>query len=179
MNTLETDRLLLRPFEEADLQDFFEYAKSPNVGPNAGWPPHSNLEESRDILEAFMENEEVWALVLKESNKLIGSIGIHKDQLRSASDVKMLGYVLSEEYWGQGMMYEAAQAAIRYAFEHLDIVMLTVHHYSYNNRSKRVINKCGFQYEGTLRHCSKIYNGSVYDLACYSMTKEEWLDTLN
>jgi putative acetyltransferase len=174
MKTLVTDRLLLRPFEESDLQDFFEYAKSPNVGPNAGWPPHSNIEESRDILEAFMDNEEVWALVLKENNKLIGSIGLHKDQLRSATDVKMLGYVLSEVYWGQGIMYEAAQAAIQYAFEYQDIVLLTVHHYSYNNRSKRVIDKCGFQYEGTLRHCSKIYNGSVYDLDCYSMTKEEW-----
>lgn len=86
----------------------------------------------------------------------------------------MLGYVLYEDYWGQGIMVEASKAAINYAFENLDIQLLTVNHYPFNHQSKRVIEKCGFSYEGTLRHASKIYDGSIYDLACYSMTKEEW-----
>lgn len=174
MDTLETSRCILRRFEISDLADFFEYAKSPNIGPNAGWPPHNNLDDSRKILESFIEEEEVWAIVLKEGQKLVGSIGLHKDSLRSAEDVKMLGYVLSDAYWGLGIMSEAAQAVISYAFRCLDIHLLTVNHYSFNSRSKRVIEKCGFQYEGTLRHCAKIFDGSVYDLCCYSMTKEEW-----
>jgi len=178
MVTLETERCILRPFEASDISDFFEYAKNPRIGPNAGWPPHNNIEESRKILESFMENEEVWAIIYKKDQKLIGSLGIHKDPLRSADDVKMLGYVLSEDYWGCGIMPEAAGVAIRYAFEELDISLLTVHHFSFNNRSKRVIEKCGFQYEGTLRHCSKIFDGSVYDLACYSMTRDEWENTI-
>lgn len=174
MKTLETQRLLLRPFQEEDLADFFEYAKNPEVGPNAGWPPHNSREDSRKILQNFIDEEEVWAVVFKENNKLIGSIGLHKDQLRSAADVKMLGYVLSKEYWGRGIMAEAAHAVIRFAFESLDIALLTVHHYFHNTRSRRVIEKCGFQYEGTLRRCSKIYDGSVHDLVCYSMTRQEW-----
>lgn len=174
MKTLETERLLLRKFQDTDLDDFYEYAKNPNVGPNAGWEPHKSKEDSLRILNMFLEKEDVWAIELKEKHKVIGSIGLHKDQLRSAEDVKMIGYVLSEEYWGKGLTTEAAEEVIRYAFEELKTNYLTIHHFSFNQRSKRVIEKCGFIYEGTLRHASQIYDGSIYDLACYSMTKAEW-----
>lgn len=178
MKIFETERLILRPFQDTDLDAFYEYAKNPNVGPNAGWEPHTSKEDSFVILSIFMENNEVWAIVHKEDNKLIGSVGLHKDPLRSADDVKMLGYVLAEEYWGRGLTTEASKTVINYAFEHLDIKLLSVHHYPFNHRSKRVIEKCGFQYEGTLRHASKIYDGSVYDTVCYSMTYEEWESNL-
>ena len=174
MITLETERCILRPFRQSDLEDFFEYAKNPNVGPNAGWQPHNSIEESQEILQNFIDGDEVWALVYKENNKLIGSVGLHKDHLRSTTDVRMLGYVLSEDYWGLGIMPEAAAAAITYAFEQLDISLVTVNHYTSNVRSKRVIDKLGFQYEGTLRHCSRIYDGTIHDLSCYSMSREEW-----
>lgn len=174
MKTIETARLLLRPFLETDLEDIYEYAKNPNIGPNAGWKPHENLDESKVILNSFMEKDEVLAIVWKENNKVIGSLGLHIDQLRSADNVKSLGYVLSEDYWGRGIITEAAKAILNYAFTELNLTMVTVHHYPYNHRSKRVIEKCGFVYEGTLRHCVKIFNGNIYDLVCYSMTKTEW-----
>jgi [ribosomal protein S5]-alanine N-acetyltransferase len=174
MKILETERLLLRPFEETDLDDLYEYAKGPHIGPNAGWEPHKSKEVSQTILKKFIEEDEVWAIVYKEDNKVIGSLGLHKDSLRSAEDLKMLGYVLSEDYWGKGIMTEAVKATIRYAFENLDIKLITIHHYPFNSRSKRVIEKSGFLYEGTLRHATKLYDGSVYDLVCYSMTREEW-----
>jgi ribosomal-protein-alanine N-acetyltransferase len=174
MNTLETERLILRPFEETDLEDFFEYAKNPNVGPCAGWPPHSSKEDSYKILCMFMQNDEVWALEYKENHKVIGSMGLHKDPLRSAEDVKMLGYVLSEDYWGQGIIVEAIKAVLDFTFGTLNLALLSVHHYSFNQQSKRVIEKCGFVKEGTLRHAAQIYNSSIYDIVCYSMTKEEW-----
>lgn len=174
MKLLETDRLILRPFEKTDLEDFYEYAKSPNVGPNAGWPPHDNVEGSEKILTTLIEEDEVLAIVWKESNKVIGSIGLHKDPVRSAQDVKMLGYVLSEDYWGKGIVTEASKAVINYAFQELGVFIISIHHYPFNQRSKRVIEKCGFTYEGTLRHASTIYNGNTYDTVCYSMTKEDW-----
>lgn len=174
MKALETDRLYLRPFQGGDLEDFYEYARNPKVGPNAGWPPHETIENSKAILNKFLEGDEVLALELKQNHKVIGSIGLHNDQLRTASGVKMLGYVLSEDYWGQGLTTEAARAVLRYAFEELGIYMVTVHHYSHNQRSKRVIEKCGFLYEGTLRHASQIFNGNIYDLVCYSLTGAEW-----
>lgn len=174
MITIETDRLILRPFTYTDLDDLYEYAKNPNVGPNAGWKPHEDLDESMAILKNFIEGNEVLGVVWKANNKLIGSIGLHNDQLRTADKVKMLGYVLSEDYWGKGIITEASRAILTYAFSELDLNLVTVHHYAYNQKSRRVIEKCGFHYEGTLRHCTKIYNGNTYDLVCYSMTKDEW-----
>lgn len=174
MNRLETDRLILRPFQETDLNDLYSYAKNPNIGPNAGWKPHESMDESKSILSNFIDDDEVLAIVWKENNKVIGSLGLHKDQLRSADNVRMLGYVLSEDYWGRGIITEASRALMAYAFTDLGLLMLTVHHYSYNQKSRRVIEKCGFAYEGTLRHCTQIYNGNTYDLVCYSMTNEEW-----
>lgn len=174
MKTLETGRLILRPFRQTDLYDLYEYAKSPNVGPHAGWKPHESLEESDKILKSFIEGDEVLAIVWKENNRVIGSLGLHMDHLRSAQDVRMLGYVLSEDYWGRGIVTEAAKAVLKHAFLDLELPMITIHHYSYNQRSMRVIEKCGFLYEGTLRHCTQIYNGNIYDLVCYSMTKKEW-----
>lgn len=179
MITLETDRLILRAFKETDLDDFYEYAKNPNIGPNAGWTPHKNIEDSKQILDMIIAEDEVWALVDKASNKVIGSVGLHNDRLRSTEDIKMLGYVLSESYWGQGLMAEAAMAVIAYAFENLEIQLISVHHYPYNLQSKRVIEKCGFGYEGTLRHATKLYDGRIYDLMCYSMTKDEWKNFCN
>ncbi|MGB4660989.1 MAG: GNAT family protein [Mobilitalea sp.] len=174
MKTIETERLILRPFEQRDLTEFYENSRTPNVGPGAGWEPHKSIEDSQVILDKFLESEEVWALVRAEDNRLIGSVGLHKDPIRSADDIRMLGYVLAEDCWGKGYMTEAAKAALGYAFTELMVPFVTIHHYSFNLRSKRVIDKCGFTYEGTLRHASKIYDGSIYDLACYSMSKEEW-----
>lgn len=174
MKTLETERLIMRPFEETDLEDLYQYAKNPNIGPNAGWQPHQNKEQTRGILNMFMQDNDVWALVYKGNNELIGSVGLHNDRLRSTDDIKMLGYVLSEAYWGRGLVTEASKAALAYAFEELKVNLVSVHHYPFNHQSKRVIEKCGFIYEGTLRHATKLYDGSIYDLMCYSMTKEEW-----
>ena len=175
MKVLETDRLLLRNWEVSDLEDFYDYAKNPNVGPMAGWKPHESLDESRKILNSFIEQEEVWAVVYKVNQKVIGSIGLHNDTKRNSANIKMLGYVLSEDYWGMGLIPEAVREVIRYSFEELDLVLLSIYHYPFNKQSKRVIEKCGFTYEGILRMGSQIYNGKVYDDMCYSIKKEEWL----
>lgn len=95
---LETKRLILRAWKLEDLDDFFEYAKYPDIGPNAGWKPHETKEESLRILENFIEKDEVWAIVNKENGKAIGSIGIHEDEKRKGVNAKMIGYGLSKDY---------------------------------------------------------------------------------
>ncbi len=118
MKTLETERLLLRPFEEGDLHDVYEYAKSPNVGPAAGWKPHGCVAETEAVLLGFIKSGDVWAVVYKPEGKVIGSVGLHKDRKRDAElNAKMLGYAFGEAYWGMGLCTEAAREAIRYAFE--------------------------------------------------------------
>ena len=176
MKVLETERLLLRPWKMEDLTDFYTYCRDPEVGPNAGWKPHESMEESRGILEAWIAGEEeIWALEEKGSKRVIGSLGLHNDRRRSdVPDCKMMGYALSREFWGKGFMPEAVSAVMDYAFTGKKLKLLTIYHYPNNSRSCRVIEKCGFRYEGTLRCGSVIYDDSLRDDCCYSMTAAEY-----
>jgi ribosomal-protein-alanine N-acetyltransferase len=174
MVTLETERLALRPWRPEDLDDLYEYAKNPNVGPNAGWKPHESREESAGILRKFMDQGEVWALEFRESGKVMGSVGLHADRFREGINGRMVGYVLSEDCWGRGLMTEAVRRVVRYAFEEMGLDILSVYHYPHNMRSRRVIEKCGFHHEGALRMTGKIYDGTVRDSVCYSITRDEY-----
>jgi putative acetyltransferase len=175
MKTIRTRRLILRSFRETDARDVFGYAKSPNVGPNAGWRPHADVDESRAIIRRFIEENDVWALVEKATGRVVGSVGLHIDDRRRFDCVRMLGYALCETRWGRGYMAEAVAAALDFAFTHMKLAMVTVYHYPENLRSKRVIERAGFTFEGMLRMCARYSDGSAADLACYSMTREEYL----
>ena len=148
--TIETKRLILREWEESDLNDLFEYASVPGVGENAGWPHHENIEVSRDRIKRFIDGKRTFAIVYKENNKVIGSLGIEEygreEALTEFYNYKgrSIGYVLSKDYWGQGLMPEAVQAVIHYLFDVLDYDFLLCSYFNFNNRSKRVQEKCGF-----------------------------------
>ena len=148
--TLETDRLLLRPWKESDLDDFYEYASVPGVGEMAGWPPHADKDVSRTVLERFINGKKTFALVYKENGKVIGSLGVEKyaleDKLSEFFDYRgrSIGYVLSKDYWGKGLMPEAVNRVISYLFDELDYDFLLSGHFDFNKRSSRVQEKCGF-----------------------------------
>ena len=175
MKKLETKRLILRPFEERDLNDFYYYAKDLNVGPSAGWPPHETQAQTMEVILRFIAEDNVWALQEKSSDKVIGSVGIHKDARRDRNEkIRMIGYALGKEWWGQGYMTEAVKRVLQYLFEEKEMDLVTVYHFSFNQRSQRVIEKCGFQREGVLRMASRLYDGSLLDDVCYSITREEY-----
>ena len=73
---LTTERLLLRPWQESDAESLYEYAKDPKVGPIAGWPVHTSVENSREIIREVLSAEETYAVCLKENRRAIGSIGL-------------------------------------------------------------------------------------------------------
>ncbi|MDR1117148.1 MAG: GNAT family N-acetyltransferase [Oscillospiraceae bacterium] len=175
MKTLKSARLILRDWRIGDAGDFFEYAKSPNVGPNAGWKPHGSILESEKIIGNFLESGDVWAIEHRELGKVIGSFGLHFDATRKNPEARMIGYTLSEDFWGNGYMPEAVGLVLKHAFCELLLNIITVQHFPFNDRSRRVIEKCGFTYEGTLRRAVMIYNGNVYDSVSWSMTREEYL----
>ena len=181
MNRIETPRLILRDWRMEDLNDFYAYCKNPDVGPWAGWKPHETVEESREILSRWVQGEEgdlKLAVEEKASGRVIGSLGVEEDGHRDKKvpGCKNLGYVLGKPYWGRGYMTEAVRAAIDYAFRQMKLRLLTVTHYPANQRSKRVIEKAGFVYEGRLRDAVTIYNGELRDLCCYSLRAwEYWL----
>ena len=100
--SFETERLLIRPFRENDAETFFACCQNPNLGNNAGWAPHKSIEESREILQnVFIGQEDIWAMTLKDTRQLIGSIGIVPDPKRENPQVRMLGYWLDEAHWGK------------------------------------------------------------------------------
>lgn len=146
---LKTERLLLRPFRQSDLDDFFEYASVDSVGQMAGWVPHKNKEESQKILDLFINEKKTFAVV--NNGKVIGSIGIEKYNEKQYPEfdekkARELGYVLSKEYWGSGLMPEAAKEVIRYLFDDVGLDLLFCSHFIENSQSKRVIEKLGFTY---------------------------------
>lgn len=174
MKELHTPRLQLRAFRRTDLLDLYAYASNPHVGPMAGWAPHTSLEMSRDVLRSFIERSEVWAIVWKETNRVVGSVGLHNDDRRTVSHVRMLGYALAEEYWNRGIMTEASQAVLQHAFEHLHLDLVSAYCYATNPASCRVLEKCGFVKEGVLRAAERPTEGKTVGLVCYSILKEEY-----
>ena len=174
--TLETERLILRMWNKKDAPDLFTYAQNPNVGPIAGWKPHASQAESKFIIVNVFLQTMSWAIVDKETGRAIGSIGFDEDKFRLGMNSRELGYSLSEDFWGRGIMTEAAERVIKYAFENLGLDTLAITTRRSNARSQRVIAKCGFRYEGTMRKAYRIYDGTVHDLLCYSMLGEESMD---
>lgn len=177
---LETERLILRPWRVEDAPAMFAYAKDPEVGPNAGWKPHESVEESRRILERWTKEDEpdwIWAVTRRGRDEPIGSLGLHEDSVRQGvPGHRMLGYVLGRAWWGQGLMPEAAGAALDYAFAQARLKLVSVRHFPFNSRSRRVIEKAGFRYEGLLRRFGVRWDGAVLDECFYSMTAGEyWL----
>jgi len=167
---IETKRLIIRPWKNEDLNDFYEYASVDGVGQMAGWNPHKSKEESREILKLFIEDRNVFALELKANRKVIGSIGLEEigidlGELYTSLRGREIGYVLSKEYWGQGLMPEAVMRVIDYCYKDLNCEFLQCSHAVENEQSKRVIEKVGFQYvqdyERTVRNGntrkSKVY----------------------
>lgn len=172
--TLETDRLVLRMWRKKDAPQLYEYAKNPNVGPKAGWKPHESIAESKMIISSIFLVNMCWAIVEKRTGRVIGSIGLEEDKFRPNVKSKELGYSLAESCWGKGIMTETAKCIITYSFEALKLDVLMIRTGNENLRSQRVIEKCGFLYEGTLRRTYRIYDGSIREVRCYSMLREEY-----
>ena len=170
---LETERLILRPWKQSDLYDFYEYARIDGVGQMAGWLPHESLTVSQRILDSFIEGSKTFAIVLKDNGKVIGSLGLEdRDDDTLFGMGRELGYVLSKDYWGRGLMPEAVKAVIQYCFERLDYDWLTCGHFVRNHQSRRVIEKCGFVYWKDIAHTTRY--GTVEQTKLYYITKGEW-----
>lgn len=148
---LETQRLILREFNKNDLTDFYEYASVDGVGEMAGWSHHENIETTKEILNSFIKDNKVFAIVYKENNKVIGSLGVEKygmeDKLDEFKNLygREIGYVLSKDYWGKGLMKEAVKCVINYLFDECNLDFIICGYYLFNNQSKRVQEKCGFK----------------------------------
>lgn len=177
MKNLYTERLYLRNWTIDDLNDLYAYSQKNEVGSNAGWKPHFSKEEAYQALKEYINQENHWAIVLKKENKVIGSIKLNPDNNRGKYYAKSISFALSPDYWANGFMTEAVKEVIKYAFEELKIDLLSAFHYPENKQSQRVIEKCGFEYEITLKQSVKRYDGELFDMVCYCILKSDYYKT--
>lgn len=174
---LTTERLVLRPWQEGDAQALYNYAKDPEVGPIAGWPVHTDAENSRQIIRGVLSEEETYAVVLKGEEAPIGSIGLmigEKSNIEISAREGEIGYWLGVPYWGKGIIPEAARALMRHAFETLGLTTLWCGYFDGNEKSKRVQEKCGFIYHHTEENKAVPLIDAVRTLHVTCITKEQW-----
>lgn len=175
---LKTARLILRPWSESDAESLFEYAKDPEVGPIAGWPPHKSKEESLGVIQNVLNGAECYAICEKENNIAIGSIELkpngHSD-MTNRDDECELGYWLGKPFWGRGYMPEAARELLRHGFEDLGMTTIWCGYYDGNLKSKRVQEKVGFIYHHTCNEVPVPLMNEVRIGHTNVMTKENWL----
>lgn len=178
MEKLISERLILRQWRESDSLDLYEYAKSDLVGPNAGWKPHKDENESKEIIKMFISNDDVYAIVLKSQNKVIGSIGFHNrkpDEKLHDLEQREIGYVLNPKYWGNGYVPEAVNCLVNYGFNELNLDLIWCGHYDFNNKSKRVNEKCGFKYKFTKDEKIKLLDNKEVKTLYYNILKSEYI----
>lgn len=168
----ETDRLLLRKFEETDAESIFKnYSSKDNVTKFLSWKSHKSIDDAKSFLNNFVlpayNNDDTyrWAIVLKEVNEVVGCIDVvrmNKPHLKVE-----LGWVLDDTHWGKGIMPEAGKLVLEYLVQE-GYKRIEAHHNVLNPKSGRVMEKIGMKYEGTLKKYTMNNDGELVDVKMYA-----------
>lgn len=173
---IETKRLILREIRIDDCIDMFEYASLPGFGPVAGWQPHRSIDETKSIIKLFIDKKKygqlgTYAIVLKEENKMIGTLELHTYIRGFKAE---LGYSINPRYQNKGYATEASIEAIIWGFEDLGLARIECTTYTHNFSSQKVCEKLRFRFEGIRKKGYQLYDGSLHDLKCYAITDDEY-----
>ncbi|WP_026828409.1 GNAT family N-acetyltransferase [Exiguobacterium artemiae] len=174
---LETERLVLRPLQVKDLDDLFEYTQDEETARYVTWSANQTIEQAEQFLNYVLSNyeqgkEAPWAIVWKETGKMIGTIDfIHL--LLDDNEQAELGYALSRQFWGKGIVTEAVECVMAFGFEELKLERIQARCMEGNIGSARVMEKVGMKYEGTLRRLIFIKE-AFHDVKMYSMLRDEY-----
>lgn len=177
--TLKTERLLLRPWQDTDAADLYEYAKDTQVGPIAGWPPHTSVENSADIIRTVFNHPEVYAVELKENRRAVGCVGIligSNSNFEISEQEGEIAYWIGVPYWGKGLIPEAVREVMRHAFENLNLKALWCGYFADNIQSHAAQSKCGFRFHHTEENK---YNQFLQDYRTEHISRityQEWLE---
>ncbi len=174
---METERLILRRWRPSDFKAYISFASDPEVMLPAGAKPVKTAEEAETSFHRSLRDGDCFAIVLKETGKPIGKIKFQSDAHRqNFVNSLSVGYELHKDYWGRGYMPEALRAMIACAFEKRKVPVLGISHFAGNDRSRRVIEKCGFRYEGAILCAYRRFDGEFFDDECYSILREEYFE---
>jgi len=168
----------IRKWELSDARDLAAALSNKKVQDNLrdGLPYPYTVQDGKDYISVMLAEDEngTFAFAITVDNIVIGSIGIFR-QGNIHRQTAELGYYIAEEYWGKGIMTEAVRQICKYVFSESDIIRIYAEPFSYNAASCRVLEKAGFQCEGTLRS-NAVKNGKVIDMKMYSLLREEYND---
>ena len=167
---IKTSNLILRPWRKSDAQCLYHFAKNPNIGPIAGWPPHESVEDSLNIIRTVFSKRETYAVV--KDDIPIGCVGLlfHPDTNHWWGEGAVeLGYWIAEEYWGNGYAFEASDAIIKRAFDELGVSEIYASYRIGNDQSKRVLEKLGFEYYTEL--VNENYLGEFFEEVAMKLEK--------
>lgn len=172
MKVLNTDRIYLRNFCKEDINDMHEFCSQSEIE-MVGWSAHKNIEETEKVLEQWSLNKNIYGIIFKDTNKLIGYIAIHEDSEEGRSDTKELGFALNKKYHRLGIMSEVILEVLKYLFSK-DVVYVWACCFQDNIASKKLIEKMGFEFmqEGVFYSDSFAKEIPSYE---YRMSKDKFM----
>lgn len=174
--TIETEGLILRPWRENDAESLYKYASDGRVGPSAGWPAHTSVENSREVIKTVLSAENTFAVTLKSlGDEAVGSIGVFPSPAGRIGGEPEIGYWIGVPFWGRGLIPEAVRALERYIFLTLGAQRIWCGHFTGNDKSRRVIEKCGFTYRFT-DESRQTQLGETRETLYYSLERGDWRD---
>ena len=187
--TITTPRLILRPWVESDAEALYRFARDPLVGPPAGWPPHTSVENSREIIRTVLAARETYAMVLRydttdslsgeviSAGTPVGSVGIMFKGCGSyphmTNTEAEIGYWVALPLWGRGLVPEAVKALQARCFTDLKLDGLWCGYYEGNEKSRRVQEKCGFVPRCNMEIPPHPLNGATKEFFTY-LSREAW-----
>lgn len=179
MDILEfhSQRLTMRPWSISDAEPLYRLAKSPIVGPSAGWKPHQSVDESLDIIRTVFSSSNMWAVTDKATGNLLGCIGFlmgNESNISIEEGEAEVGYWIGESFWDRGYATESLQAVIKLAFQKQKIRKLCGCCFTDNARSMNVMRKCGFKEESGEVFCPNLKVGYDRPVKTFSLLKQDW-----
>lgn len=179
---LETKRLKLRPWRIEDAPALYKYASDPRVGPIAGWPIHTDIEFSKQIIRDVFSADGIYAIVPKGQEEPIGCIGLligKSSDFGIGQDEGEIAYWIGVPYWGQGLIPEAMRELMRYSFNELGLKSLWCGYFKGNEKSARAQEKCGFKYHSTNIDKPWPLMGDIRTEIITCISKDEWLNQIS
>jgi [ribosomal protein S5]-alanine N-acetyltransferase len=169
--TLETSRLKLRPYSEADIAELVPLIGTREVAATTLRIPHPYTEQDAKTFFALLDAKRIWlAITLRGEGRQIGGIGLTHDPQHEHAE---LGYWLGAPYWGKGFATEAAREMLRYGFVDLRLHRVFASHFKHNPASGRILVKLGMRHEGCQREHLRKWDRFV-DSELYGILRQEW-----
>lgn len=181
MPALETPRLVLRRMRVSDAEDMFAYARLEEVTRFLLWNPHENIQQTRDYLhyiqKLYRDGDYFdWGVELKETGRMVGTCGF--TSLDYQNNSAEIGYVLNPSVWGRGLAPEAVSRVLRFAFLELNVHRVEARYMVGNDRSRRVMEKCGMKFEG-IRRASMFVKGDYRDIGGCAVLSDEFMPLIS